>query len=46
MLELACLSERIGIPFNRKINEDQMEDIANLVDFTIKTLERLRAMGW
>ncbi|MFD1955503.1 hypothetical protein ACFSL6_15285 [Paenibacillus thailandensis] len=37
---------RIGIPFNRKINEDQMEDIANLVDFTIKTLERLRAMGW
>lgn len=37
---------RIGIPFNRKINEDQMEDVANLVDFTVTTLERLRELGW
>lgn len=37
---------RIGIPFNRKINEDQMEDIARLVDFTVVTLEGLRELGW
>ncbi|MBB6673686.1 hypothetical protein [Cohnella nanjingensis] len=30
------------LPFDRKINEDQMEDLSDLVDHALRTLERLQ----
>lgn len=35
------LKSNISLHFNRKINEDNLDDFPSLVDVTIKTLERL-----
>lgn len=36
-----CYENEIQLPFNRRINEDQMEDLESLIEHTIRTLEAL-----